>query len=305
MRGCPHGVPVPDSERRTIVVTEPLPIRESVDHTPGRAQSWKNVDAEIRAWVVAATDNLVGTIDGPRVVGVYLHGSLTRGSYYRPNSDVDVLVVVDAPFNGEQRRRAAKALLAAFDARPTVGGLEASIVRDEVVRIVTDEPPHELHFSEKWADEVRAGGSGPSGTDVDLIAICAACRASGIPLAGRPPAEVFGAVPFERFWHSIRDDFDWIVAGGIVESPVYSVLNLCRTLRVHAAQAVIVDSKEAGARWAMSRVPPEHRETVDHALACYRSGAADRSAPPADARPSLGDGAAASVRRLGWGCRRG
>lgn len=249
-----------------------LPGRDAIDHTPGRAQQWDDVDEDVRRWIDTAVSDLVGSIE--RVDAVYLHGSLALGSYYRPKSDVDLLVVVDGPITGEQRRRGAAVLLAAHDGRPTVGGLEVSAVRTEVVRRWDREPEFELHFSEKWADDVRAGGVGPRGADVDLIAIGAACRTTAITYLGPPPSTLIGAVPFGDFWRSIIDDFDWIVGGGIVESPVYGVLNICRTLRVSNEQAVAVHSKEAGAKWAIERVPTEHRQILEDALACYRSAAA-------------------------------
>ena len=109
---------------------------------------------------------------GPDVVGIYLHGSLAMGSYYRPKSDLDVLVVVDRKLDVSERRDASRQFLDSFDCRPTAGGIEVSILRFRDVQNFKHPLPFEVHFSEKWAVRVRAGGAGPQGTDSELAAHC-------------------------------------------------------------------------------------------------------------------------------------
>jgi hypothetical protein len=63
--------------------------------------------------------------------------------------------------------------------------------------------------------------------------------------------------------------------------PVYAVLNACRTLQLLSEGPGTVANREEGARWALDRLPPEHRPLVERALACYRSPA---PVTPRDAR---------------------
>jgi len=79
-----------------------LPPREEVDHSPGRPQHWSDVDVDLRDWSLAIVDR---TARLEPIVAVFLHGSLAIGSYFRPKSDVDLLVVADGP---ARRGRAAR-----------------------------------------------------------------------------------------------------------------------------------------------------------------------------------------------------
>lgn len=199
------------------------------------------------------------------------------GCYFRPKSDVDLLVVVDAAVSDAERRALAVRLLAAFDRRPTIGGVELSIVRRSHVEDFEHPLPYAFHFSEQWADEVRNGGLGPRGTDRDLAAHCASTRHRGIALRGDEPAVVIGPVPDAAFVDAIMDDFRWIVNGGIVESPFYGVLNLCRAMQVAGEGTGRPLSKDEGGHWALEHLPADHHSIVRDALGCYRS-AADTSA---------------------------
>ena len=155
--------------------------RHSVDHTPARRQRWDDADADVRSWVGAVVADVERAL-GETVVAVFLHGSLAMGSYYRPKSDVDLLVVVDGGIADPVRRELAVRLLGRFEGRPTVGGLEVSVVQERDVAEFVHPLPYEAHFSERWADEIAHGGSGPRGRDTDLASHCAAARSRGVAL---------------------------------------------------------------------------------------------------------------------------
>ncbi len=267
-RGCDHAC-------------VPLPPRDSIDHAPGRPQHWSDADADVTRWVIDTVDRIDDVLS---TAAVYLHGSLAMGSYFRPKSDVDLLVIADEAPSDPDRRCLAVRLLAAFDERPTIGGVELSIVRRRHVAHVAHPLPYEFHFSEKWADDVRHGGAGPRGTDRDLAAHCAMTRHRGIALRGDEPGAVIGPVPHDAFVDSIMDDFRWIVDGGILESPFYGVLNLCRVLHIFAEGPDDLPSKEEAAVWALEHLPVRHHPIITEALACYRSAAEI----PADRRRTHG-----------------
>jgi len=74
------------------------------------------------------------------------------------------------------------------------------------------------------------------------------------------------------------------VDGGILESPFYGVLNLCRVLRVLAEGPDDLPSKEEAAVWALERLPVRHHPIITEALDCYRAAAEI----PADRRRTHG-----------------
>ncbi len=247
-----------------------LPSRESVDHTAGRSQRWHDVDDDIGDWVDLVVERLLRLDD---VVGVYLHGSLAMGGFRRPKSDVDLLVVVESAMGDEVRSSLAADMLSLFDRRPIVGGLELSVMARHTLEPFRHPAPYEFHFGENWADDVRGGGSGPRGTDPDLAAHCTVTRSRGVALAGPAPSEVIGEVPRWAYLDAVLDDLRWILDGGIVESPFYGVLNICRSALVLLDDPGVPPTKEEGALWALGHVPAEHRGVIEEALGCYRSAA--------------------------------
>jgi streptomycin 3"-adenylyltransferase len=247
-----------------------LPSRDEVDHSPGRPQHWSTVDVDVRDWIGRVVDRL-GQLDS--LLAVFLHGSLATGSFFRPKSDVDLVAVVDDSLHPETRRAVAVDLLDAFDHRPIVGGVEVSIVLRRSLDPFVHPLPYEFHFSESWADDIRRGGSGPSGSDIDLAAQCTMLRQRGIALAGPPPRSIVGEVPHNAYVAAAMDDARWIVDGGILESPFYGVLNLCRCLQLMLDTPDEPASKHEGARWALDNLPVIYRPIVTAAVECHRSDA--------------------------------
>lgn len=245
-----------------------LPPRESIDHTPGGPQRWPDVDGDINEWTTDIIERL-GQLPG--LVGVYLHGSLAMGGFYRPKSDLDLLVVADSPLADDHRLALATDMLRLFDRRPIVGGVELSVMLRDDVEVFEHPAPYEFHFGEEWADNVRRGGSGPRGTDPDLAAHCTVVQSRGVALVGPPPDVLFAAVPRWAYLDAVLDDLRWILDGGILESPFYGVLNICRSALVLLDEPDVPPSKEEGARWAHQHLPDAHHGVIADALSCYRS----------------------------------
>lgn len=59
----------------------------------GRPQRWPECDDDIRRFAKGLMELFIEEL-GRQLIGIYLHGSLAMGSYYRPKSDIDLLVVV-------------------------------------------------------------------------------------------------------------------------------------------------------------------------------------------------------------------
>jgi streptomycin 3"-adenylyltransferase len=254
----------------------PLPAREEIDHASARPQGWAGADEDLREWVLAIVDRL-GQIAASAVL---LHGSLAMGSFFRPKSDVDLVAVAEHPLTEATQRHLAVGLVELFDRRPIIGGVELSVVRRDSLEAFSHPMPYEFHFSEKWVEAMRRGGSGPRGTDRDLAAHCTMARLRGLTLLGPRPASVVGEIPRDAYLDAVMDDARWIVDGGILESPFYGVLNLCRCLQLVANEPELPPSKDEGGSWALSNLPSEHRPIVGAALECYRS----QAEVPADLR---------------------
>jgi hypothetical protein len=89
----------------------------------------------------------------------------------------------------------------------------------------------------------------------------------GVALHGPPPTEVFPTVPRGDYADAMMNDLRWTLR----EHPddLYGALS---PVRVWAgiADPETIHTKESAARWALERIPAEHRPTLEHALAIYR-----------------------------------
>mgnify|MGYP001343181898 CR=1 FL=1 len=272
-----------DRMRHHVVLAQ----TSKVPHPRGRAQHWHTADDDLRAFVNETVTELANVL-GDRLTAVTVHGSLAAGCFYRAKSDVDLLVVVDRRLSAPDRDRVARTLAAVSAGRPIVGDLEVSVLASEHAQTFRHPSRFEVHYSSMWRDAIVDGRVDHTvdRTDEDLAAHVTVARARGVPLYGPPPREVFGCVPLEAYWESIRSDVAWALDGDhLLESPFYGVLNACRmllTLDVGVERAsAAAYSKEEGGTWALTHVPPEHRPLIEQALACYRS---DRAVTPDERR---------------------
>lgn len=254
---------------------ERVPGISSVHHLTGNPQRWPEVDADIGAWVEWILAE-VATALAEELVGVYLHGSLAMGCYYRPKSDLDLLIVCRDSMSPAVREKVARVLLEASDSRPTTGDIEASALWVADAQEFVHPSPYEVHFSSDGADAIRDGRADyeAANTDPDLAAHCTVTWSRGIRLLGEGIEDVFAPVPVEAYVDSIRGDLDWILDDdNILASPHYGVLNVCRVLMVMAHGPHLVPSKEEAAGWALESAPTEHLGLISQCLECYRSSA--------------------------------
>lgn len=245
----------------------------SIEEPLGRAQDWLTCDEDIAAFVWIAVELLAAEL-GDDLVGVYLHGSLAMGSYFRPKSDLDLLVVSGRPLPVESRRDLARALVRHMQARPTVGNLELSVITAATARAPQDPVPYELHVSGAWEEAILADqvDFAANGTDPDLPAHLTHVRQRGVCLLGTPIEEAFGEIAWDAFLAAVDEDAAWVLADrNVLESPFYGVLNICRVLQLRQQGAHQVHSKDEAARWAFDHLPAAHHDLVRLAWAAYRS----------------------------------
>ncbi len=201
------------------------------------------------------------------LMGIYLHGSLAMGCFNPASSDVDFLVVVKGKPVFKELRELVDVLLELSPNGPKKG-FEMSVLLEDDVKNFKYPTHFVLHYSEAHQDRYETQPDYICGgfEDPDLAAHITLLRERGVSLAGKPIDEVFQAVPKKYYIESIMQD---IISSreGILTTPVYYILNLCRVLSFLKDDKV--RSKKEGGEWAEDSLPLRYRDVVRSALNEY------------------------------------
>lgn len=207
-----------------------------------------------------------------KLVGIYVHGSIAFGCFRWDVSDIDFLVVVNAPLEQYEKEAMIQTLLE-LDPYAPPKGLEMSVVLDHVCSPFQYPTPFELHFSNAHKQRCRENLTEycrtMNGVDSDLAAHFTVIHQVGQVLYGKPIQEVFAPVPKEAYLDSILGDIG-DAEESIRENPVYYILNLCRVLAFLESGRVL--SKAQGGHWGMEHLP-EYAPLIQTALNAYTAAA--------------------------------
>ncbi|HOP09930.1 MAG TPA: DUF4111 domain-containing protein [Oscillospiraceae bacterium] len=205
--------------------------------------------------------------------GIYVHGSLAFGCFNPVKSDIDFIVVVNEPPTLDQKQALIQTLLQ-LNPEATKKGFEMSVVLLRDCLNFSHPTPFELHFSNAYLK--RAIKNLPEycrtvhGKDPDLAAHFTVIKHIGIVLCGKPIDEAFDEVPKAAYLDSIKADLE-NCESEIENSPVYYILNLCRTL-AYFRDGIVV-SKSDGGKWGISHLPDKYTALIQAALDSYSSDA--------------------------------
>ncbi|GAA3346147.1 aminoglycoside adenylyltransferase family protein [Amorphoplanes nipponensis] len=206
------------------------------------------------------------TVLGPGLVGAYQHGSGVLGGL-RPASDLDVLVVTRQSMTTRQREALLAALLAISG--PAAGGrpVELTVVVQAEVRPWRFPPTADFLYGEWLRAELTAGGPPRPEPMPDLALLIAMVLAGDRPLAGPPPAQVLEPVPPADLARASLAGIAGLLAdlAGDTRNVVLTFARIWATVATGE-----IRSKDAAARWALDRLPPEHRPVLRHARDLYR-----------------------------------
>jgi streptomycin 3"-adenylyltransferase len=235
----------------------------------GDASVGAAVDRELLAAVVSAIHDALG--GDP--LGLYVFGSATLGRL-RPASDLDLLAVVERPTTRTQKEVLARSLLAisgrrlgAKRGRP----VELTCVVSAEVRPWRYPPIMDFQYGD-WLrsdferDEESVWQPSPNG---DLAVLVAMTLRSGRAVLGPPAKELFDPVPVADVERSIIDSLPRLRAE--LDSDTRNVvLTLARGWMTVVTGEI--RSKDATAKWALGRLPPQHRLPLARARDLYVTG---------------------------------
>ncbi|HWO78150.1 MAG TPA: aminoglycoside adenylyltransferase domain-containing protein [Bacillus sp. (in: firmicutes)] len=203
-----------------------------------------------------------------QLTGIYMHGSLAMDCFHPETSDIDLLIVVSDPLSFSAKQAIMRDLVALTSIYPRKG-LEMSIILEKDAREPVYPMPFELHYGTEWGKRFLQDQSDlcEGGVDPDLTAHIAVTLARGKCLFGKGMTEVFSPIPREDYLKSIYYDIKDAQAGILLE-PVYTILNLCRTLQYVREGKVL--SKKEGGEWGLTHLPQKFVPIIRLALDVYR-----------------------------------
>jgi predicted nucleotidyltransferase len=223
-------------------------------------------------------DGVVALIDdvlGDAVVAAYLSGSAVHGGL-REDSDLDILVVIGRSTPPDERHALIDGLLARsrspeHDERRH---LEVTLVVLPDIRPWRYPPPLELQYGDWWRSAFDAGDLSPwTSPNADLAVLLTSVRDDGIPLIGRPAADVLDPVPPADLERALRDVIPELLPGLEEDDTRNALLTLARIWFTLTTGRI--GSKDVAAAWALERLPAGTGEGLRLARAGYLGEARD------------------------------
>ena len=207
---------------------------------------------------------------GKNLVGIYLYGSLTQAAFNPKRSDVDAIVVTTRALTTREFRAVSRWLRRSAGANPWGRRLQLSfLIRN---RILTPGAPSCLY---QFGRLVRSRSDGNPIIWLNVLE-------SGIVLAGPPPRSFVPPISDTMLNAALKRELDYLRREIITKSRsrwrtvgfyrIYAVLTVCRIL--YSLRTRTVPSKGTAARWAIDRLPANHRRLIRRAFQAHNGSRA-------------------------------
>lgn len=212
---------------------------------------------------------------GPDLVGVYLHGSIVSGGL-RPQSDLDLLVVVSTPVPEATRRELLARLLSLSGRYPR--SPEDPRCLEVLVLLATqlaapDYPAHCEFMYGEWLRRDFEQGEMPSPFAGPVITLLLAqARSEACALCGPPLPEILSDISQADVRRAMQDSLPALL-NDLTGDERNVLLTLTRMWRTAAIGDFV--AKDVAAEWAALRLPADLAELVMEAARAYRGEVRD------------------------------
>ncbi|MBB2971499.1 aminoglycoside adenylyltransferase family protein [Mesorhizobium sp. RMAD-H1] len=205
---------------------------------------------------------------GHSLLAAYLHGSAVAGGLH-PNSDVDVLAVIDQPTTHAARAQLTTELMK-ISGHPGRGDIMRPI---ELIVFHRDDlaspayPARSEFVYGEWLREAFEAGEVPEpGSDPELTVLLAQARHEAKVLTGPHPAQLLPIIPKADLHRAMGDALPALL--DTLEGDERNVLlTLARMWRTLTTGEFV--SKDAAAEWAIPRLPAAAAKMVSYARDGY------------------------------------
>ena len=222
---------------------------------------------------------------GERLRGVYLYGSAVLGGLH-PDSDVDVLIIIDGSLDGTQRAELTKRLLklsvtveAARCEQRGLHPLEVTILDSVKLKPRRFPPQIEYLYGEWLRAEIEAGELPMPHESTDLVILLRQSERHSLRLYGCELSALVDPIPDSDIKRAMRGELPNL-AGYLHGDERNVLLTYCRMWYTLANGDIV--SKDTAAEWVLARLEPELRRPIEVARLAYL-GCADDSGEYEDA----------------------
>ncbi len=201
--------------------------------------------------------------------GLYLHGSGVWGGL-RPQSDLDLLAVIDGGMSGPQRDRLLDALLRLSGRHPAVPGrarcIDLMVCRAADMTEVGYPPRAEFIYGEWLRDGFERGERPMPVQAADITLVLAQAREQAVAVTGPLVTEVLPEIPADHVRRAMREAVPELL-DGLRGDERNVLLTLARIWRTGVSGQFV--TKNEAAAWAIPRLSAVHAATIDHARRAY------------------------------------
>ena len=216
----------------------------------------------------AATAALQSVL-GDALLAVYLHGSAVSGGL-QPQSDIDLLAIVDRVMGDDQRNDLMKALLRISARHPAVPGGPRCI--EVMVFVLSDlseigfPARAEFVYGEWLRDEFEAGGMPIPTRHPEYTLVLAQARQKAFSLIGQGASELLPEISSKHLRQAMADALPALLHA-LRGDERNVLLTLARMWRTASTGEFV--TKDAAAAWAIPQMPDQDAVTLDYVRRAY------------------------------------
>ncbi|HHV67675.1 MAG TPA: DUF4111 domain-containing protein [Ochrobactrum intermedium] len=229
------------------------------------------------------------------LLAVYLHGSAASGDL-RPQSDIDLIAVVDRGMTADERAKFLASLLTLSGRHPAA--LNGTRCLEVMVFSRRDLAHHlfparvEFVYGEWLRDAFEAGETPMPAHDPEFTLVLAQARQEAIPLFGPDADRLLPEVSQEVVRHAMRNLLP-VLLDSLNEDTRNVLLTLARMWRTASSGDFV--SKDEAVIWAVPKLTEQDASTLDHARRAYLGEVSDDWRNCRDVAKRLAEKLAANV----------
>ena len=218
---------------------------------------------------VREATNVLRSVLGTALLALYLHGSAVSGGL-RPQSDIDLLAVIDRPMTDSQRRDLVSALLRTSGRHPNLPGgprcLEVMVFLLSEIAAADFPVQAEFIYGEWLRNRYEAGEMPMPARDPDTTLVLAQARHEALPLIGQSAGALLPRVCPKQLHQAMRDLLPALREGvrGDERNVLLTLARMWRTARTGDFVA-----KDVAAAWAIPQLCDRDATSLSYARRGY------------------------------------